>query len=464
MTSSGYRRVLPYRALLVSAVVLSQAGALRAQTAATTNAAPVIVKPTPAQVAWQDLELGMFIHWDVPWDHRDYEHKPKPDVFNPTKLNTDQWMAAARAFGAKYCVLTATHGTGFMLWQSEAYPFGMKQSPYKNGRCDVVKEYVASCHKAGIKPGLYCHMKVNGWWEVDHPGLVNRGKGGDAARQAEYAKAKLTHARELWGNYGPLVEIWFDGGLPDPKVAGFDVMPLALTLQPKAMIMGGSHSTPNQIRCVGNESGHAGYPCWATATFPADQNGGDPNGKDYLPAEADAPLTFSWQHSGSEMRSVEELMQRYYLSVGCNANLLLNAAIDPTGLIPEREMKRYVEFGREIQRRFGKSVAETTGQGHEVVLKLGPPAIINHVILMEKIAEGERIREYVVEGFAGGAWQELTKGACVGHKRIAQFADIEVSQVRLRVIQALAQPLIRKLAVYNVEKLSPEAAQAMRTR
>ncbi len=427
------------------------------------SAAP-LVKPTPEQVAWQDLELGMFIHWDVQWDHRDYAHKPTPDVFNPTKLDTDQWMEAAKAFGAKYCVLTATHGTGFMLWQSDAYPFGMKQSPYKNGTCDVVKQYVESCRKADIQPGLYCHMKCNGWWEVDHPGLVHRGKGGDPAHQAEYAKAKLTQARELWGNYGPLVEIWFDGGLPDPKAAGFDVMPLALNLQPKAMLMGGSHPSPQQIRCVGHESGHAGYPCWATATFPADQSNGDPNGPDWLPAEADAPLTFHWMYSGSEMRSVEELMERYYLSVGCNANFLLNATPDPSGLIPEHHIQRYVEFGREIQRRFGTSVAETTGQGHEVELKLDRPTNINHVILMEQIGEGERLREFVVEGLAGDAWKELTKGTCVGHKRIAQFPDVEVSKVRLRVLQSVAEPLIRKFAVYNVEKLSAEAAKVMRTR
>ncbi|MCY2931717.1 MAG: hypothetical protein NTV86_19935 [Planctomycetota bacterium] len=255
------------------------------------------------------------------------------------------------------------------------------------------------------------------------------------------------------------MEIWIDGGLPDPVQAGFDVMPLALKLQPKAMLMGGSGNPRQKIRCVGNESGHAGYPCWATAVFPADQNGGDPNGKDYMPAEADAPLTFHWMYSGSEMRSLDELMTRYYLSVGCNANLLLNSTPDPTGLIPEREMKRYVEFGNEIRRRFGKSVAETTGQGNEVELKLDSPTTINHVILMEQIAEGERIRQFVVEGFAGGAWKELTKGTCVGHKRIARFDDVQVSKVRLRVTQSLAEPLIRKLAVYCVTKPAAPAGK-----
>ncbi|MCY2931718.1 MAG: alpha-L-fucosidase [Planctomycetota bacterium] len=136
------RHVVGAWELVAMAVVVSAACWALADQPAPAPAPVSLVKPTPEQVAWQDMELGMFIHWDIPWDHRDYDHKPKPDVFNPTKLDTDQWMQAAKAFGAKYCVLTATHGTGFMLWQSEAYPFGMKQSPYKNGTCDVVKEYV----------------------------------------------------------------------------------------------------------------------------------------------------------------------------------------------------------------------------------------------------------------------------------------------------------------------------------
>ena len=418
-------------------------------------APPALVKPTPEQVTWQDLELGMFIHWDVPWNHRDYENKPKPDVFNPTQLNTDQWMEAAKSFGAKYCVLTATHGTGFMLWQSDAYPFGMKQSPYKNGKCDVVKEYVDSCRKAGISPGLYCHMKVNGWWEVDHPGLVNRGGGGDPKRQADYAKAKLKQAAELWGNYGPLAEIWFDGGLPDPKVAGFDVMPVALKLQPKAMLMGGSHRSAQQIRCVSKETGSVTYPCWATADFvTSDQSGGDPNGKDYIPGEADVNLLageWMWQPgSDGRIRSLDELVKMYYASVGHNCNLLVSTAPGPEGLISEGQIRRLRGFGSEIQRRFGKSLAETSGRGNGVELDLTKPTLINHVILMEQIAEGERIREYVIEGMADGEWKELAKGTCVGHKRIQPFSDVTVSKIRLRVTSSIAEPIIRQLSVYHV--------------
>jgi len=420
-------------------------------------------RPTPEQAAWQDYEIGMFIHYDLPvfkpgWHHRDYDHFPRADIFNPTRLDTDQWMQAAAAMGARYAVLTATHGSGFMLWQSEAYAFGVKQSPWKGGKGDLVKEYVASCRKAGLSPGLYCHMLCNGWWEADHPGLVNRGKGGDAKRQAEYAAAKLKQAQELWGNYGPLGEIWFDGGTPDPAAAGFDVVPLVRKLQPKAMVFQSPAAT---IRWIGNESGVAAYPCWATvADFKTASRGegdlgsGDPNGQAWLPGECDVPIRkgqWLWEPNGERLlNSVDELMDCYYKSVGRNCNLLLNVNPDPDGLVPPADMKRIKEFGDEIRRRFSRPLAQTAGEGETVELALDTPGAVNHVIIMEKIAEGERIRQYVVEGFTGGAWKELCKGSSVGHKRIEQFPDVQVSKVRLRATRSTGRPLIRQLSVHNV--------------
>ncbi|MCX6872887.1 MAG: alpha-L-fucosidase [Verrucomicrobia bacterium] len=182
-------------------------------------------RPTAEQAQWQDYEIGVFYHYDMNafkpgWDHRKYDDFPKPEIFNPTRLDTNQWMEVPKALGAKYAVLTATHGSGFMLWQSDAYPYGLKQSPWKIGKGDIVKEFVDSCRNNGVSPGIYCHMRVNGWWQVDHPGFVKRGQGGDDALQAKYAAAKIQQVKELWGKYGPLAEIWIDGGLPDPK-AGY---------------------------------------------------------------------------------------------------------------------------------------------------------------------------------------------------------------------------------------------------
>ena len=155
--------------------------------------------------------------------------------------------------------------------------------------------------------------------------------------------------------------------------------------------------------------------------------------------------------SDGKLRSLEQLMEIYYGSVGNNCNLLINAAPGPDGLIPEAQLKRFREFGAEIQRRFGKSLAETTGQGNTLELKLGKPTKIDHVIIMEKIIEGERVREYVIEGKVGETWQKIGGGTCIGHKRIERITPVEVTAVRLNVLKSAATPLIRKLAVYHTQ-------------
>jgi alpha-L-fucosidase len=410
-------------------------------------------RPTAAQAQWQDYEIGIFYHYDInccmprEWGHRSYDNFPKPEIFNPTNFNIEQWMEVPKALNAKYAVLTATHGTGFMLWQSDAYPFGVRQSPWNNGKGDIVREYVDACRKHGVAPGMYCHMRVNGWWQVDHPGFVNRGKGGDDALQARYAAAKNKQMEELWGNYGPLAEIWIDGGPPDPK-AGYDVMSHLRRLQPKAMVADERH-----FRWIGGEQGKTGYPCWSTGTNPFDANSGSPDGKDWCPAEADVDLirgAWNWyQGSDAAMYRLDELMEIYYGSVGNNCNLLINAAPDRNGLIPEAQLKRFREFGAEIQRRLGKSLAETTGEGKMLELPLGKAQAIDHLMLMEKITEGERVREYVVQGKVGEAWQKIGRGTCIGHKRIERIKPVEVAAVRLRIIKSVGTPLIRKLAVYD---------------
>ena len=414
-------------------------------------------RPTPEQAAWQDFELGLFIHYDIPvfkpgWDHRQYDQRPEPGVFNPSKLNTDQWLEATQALGAKYAVFVAKHGSGFMCWQSDLYPYGMKQSPYKNGQGDIVRDFVASCRKYGIRPGLYAHMGCNGYLEVDNPGLVNRGRGGDAEKQARYARTCEAMLRELWGRYGELAEVWFDGGVLDPDKGGPNVVPILRQLQPKAVVFQGPAAS---IRWIGNEDGVAPYPCWATAPEGRDYNGaGTPDGPRWLPGECDVPIrqgVWLWEpNTESRLLSVDQLMDLYYRSVGHNCNLLLNANPGPDGLIPAPDMKRYQEFGAEIRRRFGKSVAETTGRGSTVELALPQPTRIDHVVTMENILEGERVREYVIDGLVGDVWRELCRGSSIGHKKIDRFAPTEVSQVRWRCLKSVAEPDIRRLAVYAV--------------
>ena len=428
----------------------------------------VIVKPTADQVAWHDMELGMFFHFDIPvykqgWKWRTFKDHPDPNLYQPTKLDTDQWMEAAKAMGAKYAIFVAKHCSGFLQWQSDLYPYGVKQSSWRNGKGDVVAEFVKSCKKYGIKPGLYASVTANSFLEVDNPGLVNRGKGGTPKAQAEYNRICEDMAEELWSRYGELVEIWFDGGAIPASKGGPALIPILKIYQPNAIVFQGPSGTPNLIRWVGNERGVAPYPCWSTAKSGTSEGGtiekvfgGHPDGNLWVPGECDVPVRnhdWFWKPNREKrLYSLEHLMDMYYRSVGRNCNLLLNANPNPDGLIPEADMKRYIEFGKEIKRRFGKPVAKTTGTGEQVELSLKAPTVINHVTIMEDIAHGERIRSYVVEGVEeGGAWITLCEGQSVGHKRIHLFDTRTLKKIRLRVTKSVATPIIRELAVYNVK-------------
>jgi len=292
-------------------------------------------------------------------------------------------------------------------------------------------------------------------WSRPLAELAKVSTGANAPKQVEYRRRAQRMVTELWGNYGPLAYIWFDGGVLPVEKGGADLAPIQRRLQPHAVTFGGPAENPAGLsRWPGNEDGVTGYPNWSTVKRANDEGAADANGTVWEPGECDVPLRkqqwFWHPNQENSLRSLDELMDIYYKSVGRNANLIVNASINRDGLVPDADMKRFKEFGDEIRRRFAKPLAQTAGEGETVELVLGRSAKINHAIVMEKITEGERIREYVVEGFAGGTWKELCKGQSVGHKRIEKFGDVEVSKVRLRVTSSTAKPLIRQLAVYNI--------------
>jgi len=410
-------------------------------------------------------------HFDMPlydpdgWSGGRAIHKTcDPGAYNPAKLDTDQWLAAAKAMGARYAILTATHFNGFLQWQSDLYPYGVKQAKWRGGKGDLVKDFVASCRRAKIKPGLYMSCFRNAWWKVDRY-RVGYGKGGPD--QAKFARTCERMVEELCSRYGELVQIWFDAGMIAPKDGGPDVLGIVDKHQPNMVFY---HSPQRrEHRWIGNESGYAGYPCWATMpdikTAEAAHKGrlpnkmllhGDPDGKLWSPGMVDTVLRnhhWFWRpNTENKIEPLKRLVGFYYTSVGRNCNLMLGLTPDPSGLMPAADVKRCEEFGKEIRRRFAKPVAETKGDGKEVILALPKPQKIDHVSIMEQIAHGERIREYVVEGLTGpDKWQKLCEGVSIGHKRIQQFKPAEVAKVRLRITKSVAKPLIRSLAAYNTE-------------
>ena len=432
----------PLNLLAAGLLVAAAATPLRA---ADPPAGP-LPKPTSQQFAWQEMEVIAFVHFGMnTFTDREWgDGKEDPKLFNPTSLDARQWVRSLKPAGVKLLILTAKHHDGFCLWPSRYTEHSVKNSPWRGGKGDVVREVAKACRAGSIKLGLYLSP-----WDRHEPTY------GNSPAYNEHFRNQL---RELLTNYGAVSEVWFDGACaegPNGKRQEYDWLSyyrVVRELQPKALI---AICGPD-IRWVGNEDGLArenessvqpvGKTSWETAMHPGQT-------QIWYPAECDVSIRPGWFYHAKEdnkVKSLGKLMEIYHRSVGRNAVLLLNVPPDRRGLIHENDSRRLQELGDEIRRRYVRSIAETSGKGNVVELKLRKPTTLDCAMVMEDIREGERVKDFVLEGLAHGDWKQLAVGSVIGHKRIVQFAPAEVNGIRLRVTAAVAPAIIRKLAVYGV--------------
>jgi alpha-L-fucosidase len=424
--------------------------------------------PTPAQMKWADCEIGVLIHFDMPvfvpeynW-YRDMGKHPDASVFNPDQLSTDQWMKAAKTAGATYAVLVAKHCSGFSLWPTKAHPYSVKNSPWKNGQGDIVRDFVNSCKKYGLKPGIYASTTANGYLRVNNPGKVVSGDPEEQKRYNEIVQMQLT---ELWSEYGELFEVWFDGGVLPVDKGGFDILAMLRKYQPNAIAFQGPFGYENNIRWVGNEEGVAPYPCWARADSTTSASGtveikglnGNPDGLFWCPGESDFPLRFNSSFQGGwfwhkdqddQMRSLDELLDKYCKSVGRNTNMLLGLVVDNHGLVPEADVKRLKEFGTMISKEFSTPLGSANGPGQDLNISFRSPQPVRYVVMREDISQGERIREYKLSGKQDQQWKILATGSCIGHKRIEVIHDGKFSDIKLEILRSEGKPLIKDITCY----------------
>ncbi|KEQ24169.1 alpha-L-fucosidase [Paenibacillus tyrfis] len=407
---------------------------------------PQLAVPTEQQLRWQDMELGMFCHFGINTfcDQEWGDGSDSPERFRPTALDAVQWVRTAKQAGFRYFILTAKHHDGFCLWPTRTTDYSVKSSPWLDGKGDVVRACAEACRSEGLGFGIY----VSPW---DRNAASYR----DRAAYDDFYAEQLT---ELLTQYGPLVEVWFDGAGSEGREYDWPrIIALVKRHQPDAMIFNMGAPT---IRWVGNEDGVAPYPCWNTAEtarvsmFTETAVNWLPETPAWLPAECDVPIRrnhWFW-HPDDEARllSLEELMDVYYRSVGHGATLLLNVSPDRRGLLPEADVERVLAFGEEIRRRFGKSLAEVQGIEGIAELVLDEPMELDHAVLMEDIRYGEHIREYSLEAMLDGRWIELVRGSAVGHKKIDRFAPVRTDRIRLNVLDSAAVPKIRSMSVYCV--------------
>ena len=431
-----------------------------------------LVLPTKAQLNWADSEIGVLIHFDMPvfepeYDFRkDWNYHPALSIFNPKELDTDQWIKAAKSAGATYAVLVAKHCSGFSLWPTKAHSYSVKNTPWRNGQGDIVKDFIASCKKFGLKPGIYASTTANGFLKVDNPGKVISGNPEEQQKYNEIVKMQLT---ELWSDYGPLSEVWFDGGVLQPEKGGFDVLAMLKKYQAEAIAFQGPFGYENNIRWVGNEEGVAPYPCWSRADSTTSASGvieikglnGNPEGLFWCPGESDFPLRLNSSFQGgwfwhkdqdAQLRSLNELKDKYCKSVGRNTNMLLGIVVDRRGLVPEADVKRLQEFGNSVIKDYSTPVGVTTGKGTDFQIKFEGFQPLTSVVIMEDISKGERIREYELYGMQNGVWNLISKGTSVGHKRI-ENVNGTYEAIKLSIVKSEGFPFIRKLACYDSKKL-----------
>ncbi|MDC7129456.1 alpha-L-fucosidase [Bacteroides caccae] len=434
--------------------------------------------PKPHQLKWHEAEMGAVFHYDlhvfdgIRYGQGNNRITPIEDynIFNPTELNTDQWVQAAKAAGCKFAVLTATHETGFGLWQSDVNPYCLKAVKWKDGKGDIVRDFVNSCHKYGLQPGIYIGIRWNSLLGIHN--FKAEGEGEFARnRQAWYKRLCENMVTELCTRYGDLYMIWFDGGADNPRGDGPNVEPIVNKYQPDCLFY---HNVDRaDFRWGGSETGTVEYPCWSTFPYPYSHSNateparnhnillkhGDKDGKYWVPAMADTPLRgangrheWFWEPDDeNNIYPLDALMDKYEKSVGRNATLILGLTPDPTGLIPIGDTQRLKEMGGEINRRFSSPIAKTLGQKKSLTLNLGKKQTVNYCIIQENIKNGERIRQYKIEAKVNGKWQSVCSGESVGHKRIEKFDPIEATALRLTIPESVALPDIINFSTYYIK-------------
>lgn len=424
--------------------------------------------PSPRQARYQENQLGCFVHYGPATytENSDMLVTPPVDAFNPTNLDTDQWARTAKALGAKHIVLTAKHHNGYCLWPTETTDYSIKQSPWKNGQGDVVRDFVDSARKFGLTPGLYVSAgdKHAGVSSTPDP----RGERKLIGDLDAYFPTFMEQVRELLTNYGPLEVVWFDGayeptgpdvldatGTPIGPRYGDAVAQRVRTLQPDAVIMGG---TRPDIRWSGSEKGLARYPLWNVVNpGESSENWVPEYATGWFVPEANIHTRSTWfwaPDSDHTLRTVDQMLEMYGQSIGNGANLLINLTPDRTGRIPEAEETMLLEFGAALEARYGTPIVQLTdpaplAEGETLSLNLGAATRVEEVLLEEDLHFGQRVTAYAIEAQVAGNWQTVASGSTIGRRRIQGFEPVDATAIRVTITGTTPKAHLRRIAVYQ---------------
>ena len=419
------------------------------------------IRPAPYQVAWQDLEFGVIIHFSTntflnqEWG----DGTASPSAFNPAQFDPDQWMKAIRDSGAKYVVLVAKHHDGFCLWPTEQTSYSVKSSPWKDGRGDVVGDVAHAARKYGLKFGVYLSP-----WDRHEP------KYKDNAAYDNYYNAEL---EELASHYGDLVEFWLDGAGSAGHVYNFKkIIETLRTYQPNTVVFADTGLFEyGDARWVGNEAGIVDYENWNVI----DRHGY----RRWRPVEADTPLRnlhwFWHPNDESSLKSLDTLLETYDKTVGRGAQLMLGLAPDNRGLLPDSDVKRLEEFGAALHKRGENNLAQhhlpTTpetaaaldgdpdtfwsapaGSHHaELEVAFDHPVTFDHALTIEWLNDGQHVQKYAIEVWSESdrRWKRIAQGQAIGQRKCDQFPPVTAMRVRLNILSSTSEAHIREFQLYD---------------
>jgi len=440
--------------ILQLALLTGAAASLNAQNA-------VDLKPTPQQTEWQDLEFGVILHFgtntflDREWG----DGTASPKVFNPTQFDPDQWMKAIKASGAKYVVLVAKHHDGFCLWPTAQTDYSIKQSPWKDGKGDMVGDVAKAARANGLQFGIYLSP-----WDRHEP------KYSDSAAYDKYYNAEL---EELASHYGDLVEFWLDGAGSAGHVYNFSkIIETLRTYQPNAIVFADTGLFEyGDARWSGDESGRIGYQNWNVI----DRHGF----LRWRPVEADTTLrTLHWfwhPHDEASLKSVDQLVGLYEQSVGHGGQWMLGVAPDDRGLLPDVDVARLRELGTALRERFANNLlkdhlpvdenvaraldgdtgtfwsAPAGSHAATMEVRLAKPATFDHALTMEWLNEGQNIQQYRIEAWQDGHWQTIVSSFAIGHEKIDKFPAVTAQRVRLNIVASTGEARIREFQLFSLD-------------
>ncbi|MBL7834566.1 MAG: alpha-L-fucosidase [Cyclobacteriaceae bacterium] len=447
--------------------------------------------PSAAQVAWHEMELNAFVHFttntftDKEWGYGDED----PSIFNPTAFNADQWVTTFKDAGFRGVILTCKHHDGFCLWPSKFTEHSVKNSPFKK---DVVKEVADACKRHGLKFGIYVSP-----WDRNHAQYGS----------PEYVQYYRNQLQELFTNYGPIFEMWFDGANGGDgfyggkrearKINGstYYDWPTTLNLvrEAESEVIFFSDAGPG-VRWVGNERGVAGETNWNTITpdtLFAGKGGienllntGSENGTHWIPAEVDVSIRPGWFYHAKEdsmVKTPEQLVEIYLTSVGRGSTLLLNVPPDRRGLIHENDVQTLAQWRALLNERFktnlaadakvtasavrgdskqfaGENVKDNNPETYwtlndsersgTIEFSFGEQRLVQYVLLQEYIKLGQRVKSFTIEAKTNDGWKKIGAGTTIGYKRIIKVDPVEASSVRISINDAKACPVISTIELF----------------